>query len=75
MQSLTEKQEKDLDHHNKKKTKRKIYESNDVVFVRNNKRIGNKLTPRYKIEKVKEDRGGTILTTSNRVVHKNLIKN
>lgn len=75
MAKIKEKQELDLRTHNKHRTEIKNYKPGDLVFVKGNKRLGNKLTPRYKMEIVKADNGRTILTTSNRIVHKDLIKN
>lgn len=72
---ILEKQNKDLKTHNKTRTKARTYIPGEVIFVKTNKRIGNKLTPRYKQETVKEDQGGTVLTESKRIAHKNLIRN
>lgn len=72
---ILEKQDKDLKTHNTNRTEIRTYIPGDVVFVKGNKRLGNKLTPRYKQEVVKEDKGGTIVTESKKKFHKNLIKN
>lgn len=74
-QKISGKQDKDLRTHNKKRTESRTYSPGDVIFVKGNKRLGNKLTPRYKQEIVKEDKGGTIVTESKKIVHKNLIRN
>lgn len=74
-QKISEKQDKDLKTHNKKRTEIRTYLPGDIVFVKGNKRLGNKLTPRYKQEIVKEDKGGIIITESKKIVHKNLIRN
>lgn len=74
IKKIVNKQEKDLTFHNKKRTEVKAYSSNDIIYVKINKRIGNKLTPRYKKEIVLEDNGNTVTTKSGRSVHKSHIK-
>lgn len=74
IKKIYDKQVKDLKTHNKNRTEPKTYKPGDIIFIKGNKRLGNKLTPRYKQEIVKIDNGGTIQTESHRIVHKNLIK-
>lgn len=45
----------------------------ESVFVRNNKRLGNKLTPLYSEEIVEADLGTTVLI-KGRVVHKDNLR-
>lgn len=71
---LTEKQKKDLDYHNKTRQAPKTYLPGESIFVKINKRLGSKLTPKYKKEIVKEDRNTTVLTMSGRIVYKSNIK-
>lgn len=68
-------QKRDLGYHNKKRKEPKIYAPGDTVYVRIDQRLGTKLTPRFKKEIVKENNTTTIVTESNRVVHKSNIKN
>ncbi len=75
IKKIRDKQEKDLDYHNKNRTEFKAYHTDDTVYVKINKRLGNKLTPKYKKELVQEDKGCTIVTKSGRIVHKSHIKN
>lgn len=42
---------------------------------RQNKRLGSKLSPRYKKEIVAENRTTTVLTLSGKTIHKSHIKN
>lgn len=73
--NLKEKQEADLNFHNKNKQQYKDYKAGQTIYVKTNKRIGNKLSPRYKEEIVAENRDYTVITQSQRTVHKSLIKN
>lgn len=75
IEKLRGKQAKDLKHHNKGKTEPIQYLPGQTVFVKINKRLGTKLSERYKEEIVKENRNSTILTESGRVVHKHHIRN
>lgn len=74
MRKLQEKQISDLSYHNKSKAPMKTYSEGDVIYVRINKRLGNKLTPRYKKEIVASNSNSTVRTRSGRTVHKSLIK-
>ena len=71
---LKEKQEQDLEKHNKDRDKIKNYSVGEKIYVKVNKRLGSKLSPRYREEIVKEDRNTTILTNSGKIVHKSNIK-
>lgn len=64
-----------MEHHNKTRQPIKDYEIGDIVYVRQNKRKGSKLTSRYKQEIVRENNHTTIVTNSGKVVHKSKIKN
>lgn len=75
IQKLKRKQYIDMEHHNKTRQPIKDYEIGDIVYVRQNKRKGSKLTSRYKQEIVRENNHTTIVTNSGKVVHKSKIKN
>lgn len=75
MEKLQEKQRKDLNYHNRGKLEAKVYIPGQTVFIKINKRLGTKLTERYKEEVVRENRNSTILTESGRIVHKRHIRN
>lgn len=70
---LRQKQTADLDYHNRNRSTRQ-YHPGDIIFVKLNKRLGSKLTPRFRKEVVDENFETTIRTTSGKVVHKNNIK-
>lgn len=72
---LKKKQEKDLNYHNKDKKDVKQYIPGQEIFVRVNKRLGTKLTEKFKRELVRENKHSTVVTESGRVVHKKHIKN
>lgn len=74
IRNIKNKQEKDLEFHNKNRTDFRTFSTDDVIYVKINKRLGNKLTPRYKKQIVQEDKGNTILTKSGLTVHKDFIK-
>lgn len=74
IESLKAKQENDLKQHNKSRQKIIQYEPGDTVYVKVNKRLGSKLSNRYKPEIVKENKSTTIITESGRVVHKHNIR-
>lgn len=74
MQNLAEKQEKDLEFHNKKRKLFKTFQEGQVIYVDVNKRLGNKLSPRFQEEIVQEDQGNIVLTKSKRIVHKSHIR-
>jgi len=71
---LTGKQKADLEYHNKNKNEVKNYEQGEVIFVKIDKRLGSKLTPRYRKEIVAENRNSTIKTQAGKIVHKNNIR-
>lgn len=75
IQRLKEKQYNDIKYHNKNRLPIITYNPGDTVYVKIHSRLGSKISPRYKQETVKENRTTTILTESNRVVHKSNIKN
>ena len=58
--------------HNKNKVC-KSYNVGDKVFVKRNKRLGNKLSPIYEEEKIQADMGTTVLI-KGRVVHKDNLR-
>lgn len=72
---LKEKQNKDLDYHNKTRQPLKNYSPGEVIFAKINRRLGTKLSARFKKEVVKENHPTTILTESGKVIHKANIKN
>lgn len=51
----------------------RIFEVGEKVFVKNNKRLGNKLTPLCTEEKIQADLGTSVLIRG-RVVHKDNLK-
>lgn len=75
MAKIQAKQQVDLNYHNKKKKPLKVYQVGEIIYVKANKRVGNKLDPRYKKEEVLENYNSTVKTRSGRIVHKSLIKN
>lgn len=68
------KQEKNLAYHNKKRTQIINYKEGDEILVKINKRIGNKLTEKYKKEIVNTNKNTTVKTKSGKLVHKSNIK-
>lgn len=66
IEKLKNKQDKDIEQHNKKRLPMKTYEIGESIYVKMNKRLGFKLTPRYRQEIVKEDRHTTVLTESGK---------
>lgn len=75
MEKIKEKQQKDMKYHNKKRKDFKAYIPGQTIFVKINKRLGTKLTEKYKEEIVKEDRNSTVVTENGRIVHKKFIRN
>lgn len=75
IEAIVKKQAKDIENHNKKRKPFKDYIPGQKIYVKINKRLGSKLSPRYKEEIVKENNKSTVLTESNRTVHKDHIKN
>ena len=45
------------------------------MYAKINRRLGSKLSSRYKEEIVKENNKSTVLTESNRIVHRDHIRN
>lgn len=52
----------------------KTYSEGDIIFVKINRRIGNKLSPRYKKETLATNYNTTVKTTTGRIVHKKNIR-
>lgn len=75
IKKLKSKQLKDIKFHNKKRSPVKNYNKGDNIFVKINKRLGSKLSSRYKKEIVKENNHTTVTTESGRRIHKSHIKN
>lgn len=69
---IANKQRADLTYHNKK-TLNITYSPGDKVYVKINKRLGNKLTDIFTEKTVQEDLGST-LKIDNRIVHKDNIR-
>lgn len=74
IEKLKQKQMADLQNHNKERNEIINYQPGQEIFVKQNTRLGSKLTPRFKKEIVKENRNTTIVTDAGRVVHKSNIK-
>jgi len=55
VEKISGKQKTDLDYHNKEKNEIRNYEQGETVYVKIDKRLGSKLTPRYKKEIVAEN--------------------
>lgn len=72
---LKAKQIKDLDSHNKKRQPIKDYHVGEEIYVKNNKRVGSKLTARYRKETVRENKPTFIITTTGKTIHKSDIRN
>lgn len=75
VEKLKQKQQKDLNYHNRKRHEIKNYNLGDKIYVRRNKRIGSKLTERYCKEIVEENYTTTVKTKSGKIVHKEHIRN
>ena len=71
---LKAKQKQDFEHHNKGREKIKNCSIGEKVYVKINKTLGSKLSPRCKEGIIKENRNTTILTDSGEIVHKSNIK-
>lgn len=67
--------EKQIKYHNKNKHPIKTYSPGEEIYVKINKRLGTKLSSRFKKEIVKEGRSTTVLTESGKIIHKNNIRN
>lgn len=74
IQRLRQKQEQDLTLHNKHRKPFNNYNIGQTIYIKINKRYGNKLTSKYKKEIVKENHNSTVTTQSGKIVHKSLIK-
>jgi hypothetical protein len=74
VKNLKNQQAKDLDYHNRNRKPIKSYNVGEAIYVKHNKRLGSKLTFRYKKEIVREDRNTTVLTNSGKIIHKSNIK-
>lgn len=74
IETLKKTQQSDLKQHNKSRQPVKQYNPGDSVYVKVNKRLGSKLSNRFKKEIVKENRSTTILTEAGRIVHKSNIR-
>lgn len=74
-QRLKEKQAEDINYHNKKRTQPKTYTPGEIIFVKENRRLGTKLSKAYRQEIVKENQNTTVITESGKTVHKNNIRN
>lgn len=75
IQRLKAKQVEDRNYHNRKKTPPKTYEPGQHIFVKENKRLGTKLSKSYREEVVKENKNSTVVTESGKIIHKNHIRN
>jgi hypothetical protein len=75
IKDFKDRQQSVLEYHNKNKNEPKDYKVGEQIFVKENRRLGTKLSKNYKREIVKENRHATVLTESGRVVHKNNIRN
>lgn len=74
-EKLMRKQENDLNYHNRDRKEPIQYYQGQKIFVKQNKRLGTKLSKRFKEEIVRENRNSTVLTEAGRVVHKSHIRN
>uniref|UniRef100_A0A0K8WJH6 Retrovirus-related Pol polyprotein from transposon gypsy n=1 Tax=Bactrocera latifrons TaxID=174628 RepID=A0A0K8WJH6_BACLA len=74
IQRVKDKQQQDLKNHDSKLQPIIDYNPGETIYVKVHNRLGTKISPRYKKEVVKENRSTTVLTESNRVVHKSNIK-
>lgn len=74
IERLIQKQEQDIAYHNKKRKPVKTYQPGESIYVKQNIRLGSKLTARFRHEKVRENRNTTVVTESGRIVHKSNIK-
>lgn len=71
---LKEKQALDLLNHNKKRKPIKNYNTGEVIYIKVNKRLGSKMSTKYRKEIVKTNNSTTVLTESGKIVHKSNIK-
>lgn len=69
---LMKSQDRQLEFHNKNRKGRQ-FEVGDKVFIKKNKRLGNKLTSRFVSGRIEADLGSTVLIRG-RIVHKDNIR-
>lgn len=74
MKKILEKQKTDLEYHNRNRSAPREYIEGEEIFVKINKRIGNKLSAKFRKEIVAQNYNTTVKTKSGRIVHKNNIK-
>lgn len=74
IEKLKGKQQKDIKYHNQKRKPIKEYRAGQIIYVKHNKRLGSKLTVRYKPETAKENNNTTVLTESGKIIHKTNIR-
>lgn len=71
-EKIRENQEKTLKYHNKKREDRK-FEPNEIIYVKSNRR--RKDANAYTKHIVKENLKDTVLTTKEKIIHKDNIRN
>lgn len=49
-----------------------MYAPGDIIYVKTDRR--NKITPRYTKHQVKEDKENVVITTRDKVIHKDKIR-
>lgn len=70
-EKIAEQQKKTLEYHNKNR-KNRIFVPNEVIYVKSNRR--RKDANAYVKHVVKEDLGNSIITTKDKIFHKDSIK-
>ena len=75
IEKIKEKQNKDMAFHNQNRKPIKIYHPGQIIYVKHNKRLGSKLTVRYKKEIVKLNHNTVVVTESGKTIHKSNIRN
>lgn len=75
IEKLRQKQDRNLDYHNKNRKPVKDYEPGQIIFVKHNVRLGSKLTRRFDKEIVRENKNTTVITETGRTIHKTNIRN
>lgn len=75
IETLRKKQQQNLKYHNQNRQPLKNYEIGQTIYVKNNKRVGSKLTARYREEIVKKNETTTVVTNSGKRIHKSDIRN
>lgn len=73
-EKLLKKQENDLAYHNQGRNEPKEYKEGQKIFVKQNRRLGTKLSKRFKEEVVKEKMHSTVLTESEKKVYKVILE-